>query len=643
MQPHAQLLCSPAYMVGCQTTRWLGLVLSLATGVLLCCAAHACLTDTLFRDTAPLHRFRIEAPGPGQHSSESADDQLWLDVIVADGRALRPDEVERQGHWSMPFLTWNHQGDPAPASLSFAAHSAVLRVLRSPWSGLLTLVVDGEAEVVDLYSPVPEGEPLYLDLPGWRPPWWTWLPFALLTAAAWALLRPWRSRRRLEIWLVGGLIAVHVLAWVSLPIGTVSDSLDYLPNLLQNLRFGYATYFPPGYGLFQATAMLLPGAALGGKITLLQHGLMVASLLGLWRLSRHWLPWSLSTTWLALVTWLAPTLFLPQEVLSENVALFTMTGCICFTHRAVQQDSVAAALAAAFCLGFGTIARVVPMAACAPGMLLLLLAARPWRRAAVLIGTTFAGAAIVIALPMLWFLMHGNAPTLSTGVARHMFNRVVYEQKLLDEDGAATMRLQQLLPGVDLRNTAHWDLHSKVADARARAAIDVEIASLIGEVAREAMRRHPLQYLGFTFPHAWRNLTADPQDHLLRAGGTMQREDAMETPPLAGFSAAAARFAQGLNDPFGGLWQLLCWLAVAGIAVIPWWRQRRLLLATAWVPIGYILTTSFVEYYLPRYNVAVTPFVAVLALLPCASLLAAVAARRVGAARGGDAIAAAPE
>ena len=56
--------------------------------------------------------------------------------------------------------------------------------------------------------------------------------------------------------------------------------------------------------------------------------------------------------------------------------------------------------------------------------------------------------------------------------------------------------------------------------------------------------------------------------------------------------------------------------AIAGVFLGFLLPQRLLILALAWAPIGYLLASAFVEAYNPRYNVAIVPFVAALAMIP---------------------------
>jgi hypothetical protein len=81
---------------------------------------------------------------------------------------------------------------------------------------------------------------------------------------------------------------------------------------------------------------------------------------------------------------------------------------------------------------------------------------------------------------------------------------------------------------------------------------------------------------------------------------------------ILSFSASLQALAGG----FAFLWVPLCWVALAGILTIPWLPNRRQAVALAWVPVSCILACSFAEDFQPRYNAAVTPFVAAVALFP---------------------------
>src|SRR5262249_55590848 len=151
----------------------------------------------------------------------------------------------------------------------------------------------------------------------------------------------------------------------------------------------------------------------GAKTALVQHVLMIASLLALWRLLRAIMPRPVASLWLAVVTWLAPTLLLPEAVLSENLALFAMVGALVFAWRSASRGGWWAAIGAGLCLGWGTLARVVPLVACSPALLLLLLGTRP-RSLALRRGIAmFGSAAVVIAALPVWFALHGFSPALS--------------------------------------------------------------------------------------------------------------------------------------------------------------------------------------------------------------------------------------
>jgi hypothetical protein len=75
------------------------------------------------------------------------------------------------------------------------------------------------------------------------------------------------------------------------------------------------------------------------------------------------------------------------------------------------------------------------------------------------------------------------------------------------------------------------------------------------------------------------------------------------------------------------LWPILCWAVVAGTFLASLVRQRVLILALAWVPIGYLLSSAFIEQFVPRFNVAVAPFIAAVSIVPLA-IIAQFASRK---------------
>jgi hypothetical protein len=353
---------------------------------------------------------------------------------------------------------------------------------------------------------------------------------------------------------------------------------------------------------------------------------------------RLYASWWLSATWFFVTTWLLPTLLLPQNLLSENLSLLAMATAIYFTQRAVDRGGAVAGLLAGVGLGLATLTRVVPLVVTGPAMWLMFLdrqaaggstaaptGARARRYFAALVphgvmrwraALAFGTAATIVLTPMCWYAVNGNRFTLSVGVARHLYNRVVYEQKLIDRDGAATKELQQLIPGVDPTTQNHWDLPAGQA--------------LIGKVVKEALLSDPVGYLVFTFDLTWRNLVADATNYLLHVANVHVDEDllALQAEPLLRYSAGAGTWAEDVGLAYAPVWVALCWLAVLAVVALPWMPRRLLIGALLWTVFGYMLASSAVEFLMSRYNASITPFVSAVAVVPLAAIDHALRRRR---------------
>ena len=61
---------------------------------------------------------------------------------------------------------------------------------------------------------------------------------------------------------------------------------------------------------------------------------------------------------------------------------------------------------------------------------------------------------------------------------------------------------------------------------------------------------------------------------------------------------------------------LVPWITLAGLASLPFLRQKLVFLSLALIPLGYMVCTNFGEFLLPRHKVANIPFVFCLAAGP---------------------------
>lgn len=555
----------------------------------------------------------VEAPGPDDRNPVARSNEVWLRKVVADGRTLRLDELRREGAWEQiggwPSPVLVHRNDPDPARVAFRARTAAVEFVQSEWCGIARLRRDGDATDVDGYGP-PETT-VWVDLSA--PPRAAWLLAApwLAFALAWAIVRPWRDARRAACFVGVALCAAHLVAAVVLPVDTTDDSGEYLRCLARNLTAGEPAYFPPGYGLFLAACDAVPGATVGGAATFCQHLLAAAALWTLRPLVAAALGELGALLWLALATWLAPALLAPRLVMSETLAFALMAFAVAAAHAGAATWRPSRFVLAGAALGAAVVTRVVPLAGVAPAIALLAVGL-PWRRGLAAAGVTLAAAVAVVAVPVSWFAAHGHGVALSSAVGRHLYNRVVHEQKVIAPSGPATDRVRAALPGVDVTTLPHWDLYAALAATDAR----TDAEDLVAAMGVEALRAHFAAYLAFTVPHTWRNLTADASGYLAQGAGTQRPAPDYEAPAPLGTTGAAMAHAQQLARATAATWPWLCWASLIGVLVAVRARAPRAVLALAAVPYGYLFATSLVEYHLPRYQFAVAPFVLAVALAP---------------------------
>lgn len=549
----------------------------------------------------------VAAPGPDDRNPAAKSNEVWLRKVVADGRVLRPADLLRTGNWEQeggwPSPVLIHRNDAAPASVSFRARSAAIEFVRSEWSGIVTLRAGEHTARIDLCAP--PGPSMWVDMPRPPTPWWLGaLPWAAL-AVVWSAARPWRDDRAAARFLVAILFAAHAVAAAMLPVDTTNDSVEYLPCFVQNLDRGEPAYFPPGYGLFLAACDAVPAATIGGVAAVTQHVLAAASIWALRPLVAAAAGAWVGLLWLALATWFAPALLTPRLVMSETLAFATMAGALAAAHAAVGVGRPGRFALAGVALGLGVVSRVVPLAGAGPAIALLALGLPGLRRRLAAVGAAVGVVFAMIAVPVGWFAAHGHGLALSSAVGRHLYNRVVHEQKLVAPSGPATDRVRAALPNVDLPTLPHWELYWSLQAT----AVKDEAESLIGAVAFEALRAHPVDYLAFTIPHTWRNLSADASAYLLQGAGTQKWQPAYEAASPLGTTGDAMARGRTLVGASAAIWPWACWACIASLVFAAFTRVPRVSLALAVVPLGYLFATSLIEYHLPRYQFAVAPFV----------------------------------
>ena len=140
----------------------------------------------------------------------------------------------------------------------------------------------------------------------------------------------------------------------------------------------------------------------------------------------------------------------------QDPTLFAMVGALYFSLRAVETGKYPFAALAGALAGWGAHC-AVPLVALLPAIGLLLWFAPACRRIRLAIVILSAAAAVLLP-PVGWFAYKSGKPTISTSAARHLYNRVVYEQRQLDRTGPATRTLLEILDGEDPRKLPFWHL-----------------------------------------------------------------------------------------------------------------------------------------------------------------------------------------
>jgi hypothetical protein len=104
-------------------------------------------------------------------------------------------------------------------------------------------------------------------------------------------------------------------------------------------------------------------------------------------------------------------------------------------------------------------------------------------------------------------------------------------------------------------------------------------------------------------------------------GETIPTFPRLENPPLLSLTASSLAWRWTLEEINRDLWPIICWAAVAGTLLGLLLPQRSLILALAWIPAGYLLSSALLEKFSARYNPAILPFVVALSMVPLAMVL----------------------
>lgn len=612
------------------TLRWL---ITIGTVVGLAWSLHLAVVGSSRLQGAGDTRLTIQSVGLPVGTSVEGRAQVWLDSLIVDGRLVRWEAVRQMGGWAIrarrgrnvpPALLY--QGGAGPASVEFQGHRWLATVRASQWAGVIRVEQESTgSRVIEVNA---------LNGPEWQmiiesplePA--SWVVFAagmaVFSGLAW-WWGPIRPHRNLVHWLMLSLVILHLLFWMSQTVGTNTDSPAYLEAAHDVFVEGRPSYFPPGYPALLALVSGLSGQQLGRWMTLVQHGMAVLGGLWIYWLLLRLVPQEFALLGGLLAGSLSPTLTVAQAIVSEMPTNFAMAGAVYWSIRSAESGQRRFAIMAGLLTGWAGTLRVVPLAALLPPLCLFTRGTpnRGWLRQ---LSLTLITAAIVMLLPIAWCWMKSGQPELARSKGYHLFNRVVTTQRLLDEQAPATSRLLTLLEGMDPRGQAWWTVrhHKRVEDLD-----DKEAELLFRQVAQEGIRKDFWAFMSYTPSLAWRMLLA-PTAWIPVWGDTIAASQVLESPPALAVTAASVAWREILEDISQALWPMLCWSAVAGAVLGLRSPRPGLSLALAWVPVGYLLSSASVESFSPRFNAAIVPFVAALAVIPLAILFDRVSGNHAG-------------
>jgi hypothetical protein len=564
-------------------------------------------------------------------ADESGNNATLITRLLADGKALRADNIATSGSWiSYWDRTLSHPNTREPASISFNASSAAVMFDRLGHCGYLS--ISGPGRLIWRDNCDTRGDRIAVDLPSpMRKPGASFVLCLAVFLALAGTIRPWTARRRADIWLLIHLGVVHLLFWATQPVGLLHDSLKQLPTLDANL-LGAAGYFPPGYPILVGVGHLVWPTRVGSAVAMVQHAMMVAAIWWCYRLLERSAGTTISFA-AALVTGAAaPALIVPQGLLSENVALFGMTGGLYFAARYRQSARLRDGAVSGLMLGWAALARIVPLAAGLPALFVVLIYGESARGVAMRrCATVLTLFSITMAAPILWFGAKSGHFTLSNAAGFHLYNRVIADQGLLDPNTPAASRLLALIAPANPDGEPHW----KIAPMLGKKGLSyAEAEELMRRAALEGIRRSPWKYIGYSFRQAWNQYFLNPDVFMPYASNPFDYPGELESPPPLGVSADSLLWRQRLEDAFEIAWRYVPWLGLASLPLIPWLEEQAIFMALAIMPAGYIVATAFVEYLLSRYNAAIVPFIFMLAGGAIAGVIrVATATWRVGFAR----------
>lgn len=304
--------------------------------------------------------------------------------------------------------------------------------------------------------------------------------------------------------------------------------------------------------------------------------------------------------------------------MSENVALFGMAGTLYFAFNYRQTGQLRDGILTGFSLAWATLARVVPLAAGILSVLAIMMDRGPRAAGLRRFGTIVALVTVLLAIPIFWFGIRSDTFALSNSVGRHLYNRVVADQYLLDKKAPATSNLLALIAPLDPYGVPHWKIQPLL---KGKGLTDEQIETLMRRTSLENIHRAPLRYVLYSLQQTWIQYFLNPLPFMPYASTPFEYDRELESPPILRPCVSSLLWRERLEGAFDVAWRYIPWIALASLPLIPLLEQRGTFLAFALTPAAYILSTALVEYLLSRYNAAIIPFVFMLAGGACAAMI----------------------
>lgn len=592
----------------------LRLSITLLTVLYLALAAQSALSYLFTSETRESSEVVLEV-SEKDNSNRSLHHDLSMTALIADGRLLRWGLTDFSAGWALDGSTSTNalacRTNFRPALLTFHAKHFVALLRSSGWGGVIRVKRNGKQVRVMEIQPIDGSQSqIAVEDPAGPPSPRLFAGALLLFAGCAWWFGPVRARRRSIPWLVFSLAILHLLFWASQPIGTNSDSDGYLHSFSIFIA-GHPSYFPPGYPALLGAVTSVAGQSLGAWITGIQHGMVVVEAIWLYALLRRFVVEELALLASLLAGALIPSLTVPQALISETSASFAMLGALYYAVRSKETERSGLAVVAGLLAGWAVTTRIAPVAALCPAFCIVYLsdAVRKNRR---LLGIALAATAVFTLLPVAWFWRPPRGPRLTDSTGFHLFNRVVTEQKLVNEGAPATRKLLALLGDNDPRAFRHWDLRT-LSGVRELTYSESEV--LLRNVSMEGIYKNPWGFLSYTLQLTWR-LLAVPTGGIPVWADTINAVPRFENPRPLAVTASSLEWRWSDERLYDRLWPALVWFAIAGIPLGMMGRQRSFVLALSWIPVGYLLATACVEMFSSRYNAPIVPFVVGLAMFP---------------------------